>query len=353
MVDRVRGAAAIVLKRDKSVGPIELLVQLQFLSRVDFDSWKRGNPECSPLVSQIQCGEKKLRQTYTLFQEWVEEENLEAFEVSYQCSTRSGPIKLTICAEENQQEEAFFSTHFRAGDISETQKARIEKKKNKTPDIVVFQRTGDSSSCTECSDTIETGDLFLLEKQQPLCLACSDLDHLEFLAAGDATLTRRSRKHSPLSAIVTRFNRRRKRYDRIGILVTSQAIDAAHLQNKSDEVARAKLRERAAARRQHQDHELVESMTKIILAEFPSCPSEEAVEIAAHTAERGSGRVGRSAAGRSLDANAIQLAVAAWVRHQHTEYDQLLMGGMERQMARRSIKSKQLEVLENWQKPGP
>ena len=47
-----------------------------------------------------------------------------------------------------------------------------------------------------------------------LCLACADLDHLAFLPRGDATLTRRARAHSTLSAVVLKWSRARKRYER-------------------------------------------------------------------------------------------------------------------------------------------
>src|SRR5438874_6527677 len=53
-----------------------------------------------------------------------------------------------------------------------------------------------------------------LEKSQSLCLSCADLDRLVFLPAGDTALSRRARKHSPLSAVVVRFSRARGRYER-------------------------------------------------------------------------------------------------------------------------------------------
>ena len=56
---------------------------------------------------------------------------------------------------------------------------------------------------------------------------------------------------------------------------------------------------------------------------FPGCPADRAEAIARHTSLRGSGRVGRSAAGRSLDEKAVTLAVAASVRHEDTEYDSI------------------------------
>jgi hypothetical protein len=68
------------------------------------------------------------------------------------------------------------------------------------------------------------GSFLSMEKGQPLCLSCADLDHLVFLPAGDTALSRRSRKHSPLSAVVVRFNRARKRYERQGLLVTNAVL---------------------------------------------------------------------------------------------------------------------------------
>jgi hypothetical protein len=38
------------------------------------------------------------------------------------------------------------------------------------------------------------GELLKMEGDRPLCLACTDLDHLTYLPAGDAALTRRAKK---------------------------------------------------------------------------------------------------------------------------------------------------------------
>ena len=47
---------------------------------------------------------------------------------------------------------------------------------------------------------------------------------------------------------------------------------------------------------------------------FPRCPPKEAAAITAHTAARGSGRIGRTAAGRNLEkrALAVQAILADW-----------------------------------------
>jgi len=61
----------------------------------------------------------------------------------------------------------------------------------------------------------------------PLCLTCVDLNHLVFLPAGDAALTRRAKQASALSAVVVRFSRTRKRYERQGLLLEAEALAAA------------------------------------------------------------------------------------------------------------------------------
>lgn len=49
--------------------------------------------------------------------------------------------------------------------------------------------------------------------------------------------------------------------------------------------------------------------------------------------------MGRSAAGRALDPDAVTRAVVASVRHKDTAYDELLMAGVPRQKAWERIRS--------------
>ena len=114
-------------------------------------------------------------------------------------------------------------------------------------------------------------------------------------------------------------------------------------------ISEKRQREKAAVRRTEFDAKLVQEMTEIIRNAYPNCPSDEAEQIARHTALRGSGRVGRSAAGRELSADAINLAVRAWVRHHHTNYDELLMQGVERLFARQEIADDLNSKLREWE----
>lgn len=214
--------------------------------------------------------------------------------------------------------------------------------------LVVIQPIRDWS-CAECDD--KDGDLLRMDDVGPLCLACADLDHLVFLPSGDAALTRRATKASTLSAVVVRWSRSRKRYERQGILVEESALALAEQQCMSDVDARMRRRERDKVRRAEMDTDFQARMASEIRRLFPGCAARRAAEIAGHAGERGSGRVGRSAAGRALDERAILLAVVASVRHRDTEYDSLLMGGLSRSEAREHVRPAIDRVLDAWRTP--
>ena len=89
-------------------------------------------------------------------------------------------------------------------------------------------------------------------------------------------------------------------------------------------------------------------MAESIRQMFPGCPPEEARAIAAQTSVRGSGRVGRTAAGRALEEEALRAAVVAAIRHRHTKYDRLLMTGIGRMDARDAVRDDIDRVLDRW-----
>ncbi len=201
--------------------------------------------------------------------------------------------------------------------------------------------------CAACS----RGPLSLLvvEDGVPRCLECADLGHLVFLPRGDTALTRRSREESTLSAVVVRYNRRKSRYERQGVLVEEAALARAEARCLADAEARRRRRARDAKRRAAEDVRFTEAFAAEILRLFPGCPVDRARAIAAHASVRGSGRVGRTAAGRALSEGAVISAVVAGVRHVDTPYDQLLMSGVPRYEARRRIARTVEAVLREWE----
>jgi hypothetical protein len=62
--------------------------------------------------------------------------------------------------------------------------------------------------------------------------------------------------------------------------------------------------------------------------------------------------VGRSAAERALDHDAVRLAVVASVRHVDTDYDALLMSGVDRESARAQVHQRVEDVVNAWRDGG-
>ena len=204
----------------------------------------------------------------------------------------------------------------------------------KSEDIKVFVSHRDSK-CGECGEQLGRQAWITLEENKgALCLACADLDELVFLPTGDAALTRRARKHSVLSAVVLKFSKARGRYERQGLLVEENALNQAEAECLADADARGRRAERQRERQAELDRSYVEQFAKRIRELFPACPAARELQIAEHACRKYSGRIGRSAAARSLDEAAVLLAVAAHIRHRETNYDELLAAEWDRTDAR-------------------
>lgn len=218
-------------------------------------------------------------------------------------------------------------------------------------DEVVFIASR-STVCGECQKPLAPGTLFQLEAQQPLCLQCALLDKLEFLPSGDVALTRRAVKHSRRHAVVLRWSSSRKRYERRGTLVVPEAIALAQAECQADAARRAAQREKAAARRAVEEREYIAAFTAAVRAQFPGCPLSEARVIAEHACEKYSGRVGRTAAAKELDAEKVRLAVIAHVRHLHTDYDRIIERTRDKRGSRGRVRDKVSAVLFAWEHGG-
>src|SRR3990172_5476737 len=217
-------------------------------------------------------------------------------------------------------------------------------------DIKVFIAHGDSK-CGECREELGRHAWIALQEQKgAVCLSCADLDHLVYLPSGDTALTRRARKNSRLSAVVLKWSRARKRYERQGLLVEEQALERAEAECLNDTEARARRRDREAVRRAELDAAFVARFAERIRQLFPDCPSDRADRIAAHACQKYSGRVGRSAAAKRFDEEAVEMAVVAHARHQETRYDELLACGVERRHARDRVREQVDCVLARWRK---
>ena len=222
----------------------------------------------------------------------------------------------------------------------------------KAADLKVFISSRDSS-CEDCGESLGRGAwITLVEGIGALCLACADMEHLVFLPSGNAALTRRARKHSVLSAVVLKWSRARRRYERQGLIVETAALQRAESECLADSEARARRREREAQKRAEQDRHYVQRFSLRARELFPGCPAGREVAIAEHACLKYSGRIGRSEAAKSLAGEAVRIAVRAHIRHAETQYDELLATGHDRSAARELVVEEVRKVLAKWQKPG-
>ncbi|HDS44518.1 MAG TPA: DUF2293 domain-containing protein [Methanomicrobia archaeon] len=214
-------------------------------------------------------------------------------------------------------------------------------------ELVVFI-AGREGTCSDCGKQLARGDFLKLEGDKPLCMDCADLDHLAFLPSGDAALTRRATKYSHLSAVVVTWSSTRKRYERQGILVEPAAIARAAAACSADADLRAARREKAATVRAARDKAYISRFALTVRRLYPACPAGVEHEIAEYACLKYSGRVGRSAAAKELDEQAIQLAVRAHIRHRFTTYDELLMDGWYRDDARSAVRADVEAISAQW-----
>ena len=345
--ERVYRAAETALARQHYVSAIDVLCGMGLLLPMHVDSWRKGRVDF--LEHMIQGNPSKISSSLAIFRRWAQEKGLKPSETDYVRAARSGTVPLQFSSSGDLQIEKSYRTHYLSPTLSERKQLKLQEKFDKAPTPVVFMNLRDAQ-CSECGAEIEQGSMLLMEAELPLCLSCAGFGDLDFLPSGDVALTRRATKYSQRSAVVVRFSRARKRYERQGILVKEAALEKAELECVQDAGERAAARARAAVQRSEQDRKLVTQMIKLIAELFPGCSAGEVTAIAEHTAVRGSGRVGRSEAGRNLDEKALTLAVGAAIRHNHTPYDELLNSGVNRADARLQIAGKVEEILARWRK---
>ena len=216
-------------------------------------------------------------------------------------------------------------------------------------EIVVFELVSrGEGKCDECGRALLKGNFLRKEGERGLCVDCADLGHLTYVPSGDACITRRASKYSPLRVIVLRFSRSRKRYERQGILVQGEAFARAEEECLGDAEVRERRRAREAERRAERDSEYVKTFADEIRVRYANAPADAADAIAAHACQVHSKRIGRTAGAKDFDPTAIDLAVRAYVRHRHTDYDDLMAAGVERLDGRAQVRAAIDLTLRQW-----
>jgi hypothetical protein len=217
---RIVRAAEAALAERRFVTAVDVLVGVGWLAPSAVDRWRQGRVDY--LEREVQANLHKISTAMALFRRWAEERGLWPSETAYVARTRDRrPLRFSDSG--NPGIERAYRTHWVSPELSEAKRAALAERQSQPPDLVVIQALKDWT-CTECSDS---GELLIMEDPGPLCLACADLDHLVHLPSGNAALTRRAKKASRLSAVVVRFSRARRRYERLGVLVEEDALSGA------------------------------------------------------------------------------------------------------------------------------
>lgn len=217
LAQRVERAAEAALAEQQYASMVDVLLQLGWLPAPRLDEWRQGRADS--LEGTMQVGHGKLAAATELFGRWAQERGLVPSEIEYRARTRDRrPLQFSIQGADDV--ERAYRTHWVAAELPAAKRRRLVERQSAPPELVVIEPLNDWT-CTLCSGT---GDLLLMERDGPRCLRCAKLGHLVFLPRGDAGLTRRAHRASDLSAVVVRFSRKRRRYERQGVLVEAVAL---------------------------------------------------------------------------------------------------------------------------------
>jgi hypothetical protein len=186
---RVVRAAESVLEQHRFVSPVDVLLGLGWLAPSHVDQWRQGRIEC--LEGAMGTKTSRIAAAMALLEAWAAERGLEPSETAYVARTRDRrPLRFSQSGD--AASERAYHTHWVSRELSDKARDRLQERASRPPDLVVVSPLKDWT----CTESGGSGDLLLMEDAGPLCMTCAELDHLVFLPAGDAALTRRAKRAS-------------------------------------------------------------------------------------------------------------------------------------------------------------
>jgi hypothetical protein len=190
----------------------------RWLDAAAVEQWRRGQIDC--LEDAARVDQQRRLEALNLLQSWAAGGGLSASPTDY---VARNPHRQTLRFSRSGDGaiEALYRTHWVSPELSKKKRERLAEKASRAPDLVVVQPLKREWACHRCGGS---GDLLMMENSGPACLRCVGLDDLEFLPAGDALLSRRVKAKSTRCAVVVRFSRNRRRYERQGLLVEPPAL---------------------------------------------------------------------------------------------------------------------------------
>jgi len=216
--DRVIRAAESALAEQRYVSAIDVLLGIGWLDGSSLARWRQGRVDYLERV--VQANLARVSEAMKLFRGWASRKGLQPSETRYVArSTQRGELRFSVSGDAGI--ERLYRTHWASPKLSEKKRERLREKASRPPELVVISPHDRDWKCSRCGGT--TGFL-TMENDAPICMNCAGLGDLVFLPAGDAKLTRLAKAKSKRVAVVVRFSRSRKRYERQGLLVEETAL---------------------------------------------------------------------------------------------------------------------------------
>lgn len=317
--DAVARIAEANLADQQFVAPVDVLIGLDWLAESRVHAWLGGL--VTSLDRCLRVDETEAADALNALQGWARQHGLGPWETDY--------AGLHFTAGGHDEDERPFRTRWAHG---EHPAPKPPPPRHAQPNILAAEHAWECNTCGG-----EPTDPLLRVKAGGICLDCTGLGHLVFLPSGDANLTRRTTRASGVTGVVYRMNTRRRRYQRQGILTEQRAVELAARQClEDDDLTPRRLRVDDALRREIADH---------IRAQFPGCPPLRAEAIAFYAAVRRRACRNRDSA---ADPDFVRAAVTNSVRRIDTDYDRLLLTGLERADAERAVQNRVDDTLRTW-----
>jgi hypothetical protein len=219
--DRVVKAAEGALAARQYVSPLDVLVGIGWLDPGAVKRWQQGQVDY--IESAVQANLSRVSEAMKLLRSWATAKGLIPSETTYLARTPSRQT-LRFSKSGDPSIEQSYRTHWVSRELSERKRERLAEKASRAPELLVIDPLNDGWTCHRCGST---GGLLVMENPGPACLRCAGLDDLQFVPTGDALLTRRAKAKGARFAVVVRFSRNRRRYERQGLLVEPQALTQA------------------------------------------------------------------------------------------------------------------------------
>jgi hypothetical protein len=218
--ERIVRAAEMALAIEESASPIEVFLRIGWLNTGTLKQWRQGRLDCMEDV--IQASPPRVAEALEVLRSWADEKGLIPSEIDY---VARSPRRESLRFSRNGDPaaERLYRTHWASPEVSAKRRQQAAERE-RPPELLAIRPLSDAWCCHHCGGS---GDFLMMENSGPSCLRCAGLGDLVFLPAGDALLTRRVREQSPRYAVVVRFSKTRRRYERQGLFVEPRALEEA------------------------------------------------------------------------------------------------------------------------------